>query len=158
MRRVVIGVDDTDNSEEGATWSLVHNVATAMQSEDVAYLSHTIVQLYPVPMKTQNCTATVVEFAVGLDATERLLKEFSKLVMEHSLSDETGIAAWVGFDCQHLMGYSEKVRTKRIEIDEAFALAEEGVRILEDGRGIVGATAALPYFAKPLDGPVPAFR
>ena len=27
MQRVLIGVDDTDTTEEGATWALVHNIA-----------------------------------------------------------------------------------------------------------------------------------
>ena len=48
MQRVLIGVDDTDTPEEGATWTLVHNIAKAVEDEQSVYLSHTIVQLFPV--------------------------------------------------------------------------------------------------------------
>ena len=47
-QRVLIGVDDTDTREEGATWTLVHNIAKAVEDEHSVYLSHTIVQLFPV--------------------------------------------------------------------------------------------------------------
>ena len=47
-QRVLIGVDDTDTAEEGATWTLVHNIARAVENEQSVYLSHTIVQLFPV--------------------------------------------------------------------------------------------------------------
>ena len=49
MQRVLIGVDDTDTPDEGATWTLVHNIAKAVEGEHSVYLSHTIVQLFPVP-------------------------------------------------------------------------------------------------------------
>ena len=49
MQRVLIGVDDTDTPEEGATWTLVHNISRAVEDEHSVYLSHTIVQLFPVP-------------------------------------------------------------------------------------------------------------
>ena len=63
MQRVLIGVDDTDTPEEGATWTLVHNIARAVEDEQSVYLSHTIVQLFPVPYRTKNCVSIVVEFA-----------------------------------------------------------------------------------------------
>jgi methanogenesis imperfect marker protein 11 len=62
-RRVLIGVDDTDTPEAGATWTLAHNIARAVESDDDVYLSHTIVQLYPVSFRTKNCVGIVVEFA-----------------------------------------------------------------------------------------------
>ena len=33
MQRVLIGVDDTDTPDEGATWTLVHNIAKAVEDE-----------------------------------------------------------------------------------------------------------------------------
>ena len=53
MQRVLIGVDDTDTPDEGATWTLVHNIAKAVEDEQSVYLSHTIVQLFPVPSRYQ---------------------------------------------------------------------------------------------------------
>ena len=53
MQRVLIGVDDTDTPEEGATWTLVHNIAKAVEDEHTVYLSHTIVQLFPGTLQDQ---------------------------------------------------------------------------------------------------------
>ena len=33
MQRLLIGVDDTDTPDEGATWTLVHNIAKAVEDE-----------------------------------------------------------------------------------------------------------------------------
>lgn len=63
--RVIIGIDDTDTPEEGATWTLAHNIARAVEDEHSRYLSHTIVQLYPVPHRTKNCVAIACEFATS---------------------------------------------------------------------------------------------
>ena len=48
---------------EGATWTLVHNIAKAVEDKHTVYLSHTIVQLFPVPYRTKNCVSLVAEFA-----------------------------------------------------------------------------------------------
>jgi methanogenesis imperfect marker protein 11 len=75
--RVLIGVDDTDTPEEGATWTLVHNIAKAVEDKQSTYLSHTIVQLYPVPYRTKNCVSLVAEFATT--EPNRLTEKFCRL-------------------------------------------------------------------------------
>ena len=70
--RVLIGVDDTDTPNQGATWTLVHNIAKAVADEQHRYLTHTIVQLFPVPFRTKNCVGVVAEFASSnLDLARR---------------------------------------------------------------------------------------
>lgn len=61
---LLIAVDDTDNKEEGATYSLVHNIASQINNgKTIRYLTHGNVQLYPYnPYKTSNCFSTVVGF------------------------------------------------------------------------------------------------
>ena len=87
-QRVLIGVDDTDTAEEGATWTLVHNIARAVENEQSVYLSHTIVQLFPVAYRTKNCVSLVAEFATT--EPERLVGRFGELLKKYTLSQKTG--------------------------------------------------------------------
>jgi methanogenesis imperfect marker protein 11 len=147
-KRVLIGVDDTDTKEEGATWSLVHNIASELNGKNSYYLSHAIVQLYPVPFKTQNCVSTVVEFAC-IDES-RLIRDFEELLRKYTLSAETGMVALTKFDAEALRDYGRLVKQKQISKETAEkAAVEAGADVLINGRGVIGALAALPYFADP---------
>jgi methanogenesis imperfect marker protein 11 len=147
-KRVLIGVDDTDTKEEGATWSLVHNIASELNCKNSYYLSHAIVQLYPVPFKTQNCVSTVVEFAC-IDES-RLIRDFEELLRKYTLSAETGMVALTKFDAEALRDYGRLVKQKQISKETAEKAAiEAGAEVVINGRGVIGALAALPYFADP---------
>lgn len=148
-KRVLIGVDDTDTKEEGATWSLVHNIAAELSGKNAYYISHALVQLYPVSFKTQNCVATVVEFAC-LDEGP-LIRDFETLLRKYTLSDETGMVALAKFDAEALRDYAKLVKSRQItrETAERAAVNAEA-EIVMNGRGIIGALASLPYFADPM--------
>lgn len=143
--RVIIGVDDTDTPEAGATWTLCHNIARSIEDESTRYLSHTIVQLYPVAYRTKNCVAVACEFATTDPAS--CIRRFEALVKQHTLSDETGMAAFTGFDPSALESYGWKV--KRGEVSWS---ALDTVRPLLDirisGRGLIGAVAAIPFVTR----------
>ena len=54
--KLVIGIDDTDVKDAGATWTMAHNIGSQLKDEGFEYLDHIICQLYPHnPHKTQNC-------------------------------------------------------------------------------------------------------
>jgi methanogenesis imperfect marker protein 11 len=145
--RVLIGVDDTDTPEEGATWTLVHNIAKAVEDESSVYLSHTIVQLFPVPYRTKNCVSLVAEFAT----TDRagLVERFHRLLERYTLSDKTGMAVYAGFTpSDALTEYGRKVKRGEISSGELEKIGDENIRIVMNGRGIIGAVAALPFFTK----------
>lgn len=147
-KRVLIGVDDTDTKEEGATWSLVHNIATDVDNKNARYISHSLVQLYPVPQKTQNCCSTVVEFAC-IDET-RLVRDFGRLLSKHTLSEETGMVVLQSFDAELVKDYGLLCKQKQVSRETTLRTAKNaGVDVLIDGRGIIGAMASLPYFARP---------
>jgi methanogenesis imperfect marker protein 11 len=142
--RVLIGIDDTDTPEEGATWTLAHNVAKAVEDDRSRYLSHTLVQLFPVPYKTKNCVATVVEFATS-DA-ESLVGRFRRLVERYTLSEKTGMAVFRGFDPSGLLGFGRRVKQGEVtDADFAGAIGDP-VEIEMDGRGKIGALAAIPFY------------
>jgi tRNA(Ile2) C34 agmatinyltransferase TiaS len=115
--------------------------------ESLRYVSHAIVQLYPVKAKTKNCVATVVEFA-GLD-DKKPIKKFKKLLEELSLSDKTGMAVLKSFSAEHLLDFGNATRSGEVSISAATEAANAaGVEVCLEGRGIIGAVAALPFFSQ----------
>jgi methanogenesis imperfect marker protein 11 len=147
--RVLIGIDNTDSKEVGATWTLAHNIAAAVDSLEHKYISHTLVQLFPVPDKTQNCVATVLEFACVEGAKKRLLEGIKEGLLEYSVSKETGMVALSDFDAASLMEYSQLCRSRMITKELTLKTAKEnGVELCIGGKGIIGALAALPWFSR----------
>ncbi len=147
--RVLVGIDNTDSKEVGATWTLAHNIADAVDSTEHKYISHTLVQLYPVPDKTQNCVATVLEFACIEGARKELLEKIKEGLLEYSVSPDTGMVALSDFDASALMEYSRLCRSGMITKELTMKTTKEnGVEICIDGKGIIGALAALPWFSR----------
>lgn len=143
-QRVLIGVDDTDTPEEGATWTLVHNIAKAMEDEQSVYLSHTIVQLFPVPYRTKNCVSLVAEFA-STDP-DGLIDRFHSLLKRYTLSQKTGMAAYTGFSpSEELLAFGRKVKRGEVEPGLLENLRDDNLRIIMKERGIIGAVAAIPF-------------
>jgi methanogenesis imperfect marker protein 11 len=140
--RVLIGIDDTDTAEEGATWTLAHNIARSVEDDRSRYLSHTIVQLFPVPYRTKNCVGIVCEFASSEPAL--LADRFQRLLERYTLSEDTGMAVFTGFDPAPLESFGWAV--KRGEVTrEDLAGVENRVEMRIEGRGIIGAVAAIPF-------------
>ncbi len=147
--RILVGIDNTDSKEVGATWTLAHNIATAVDAPERKYISHTLVQLYPVPDKTQNCVATVVEFACTDGAKKELLKDIREGLEKYSVSNETGMVAMSDFNAEVLMEYSRLCRNQLITKELTLETCRKhGVEICIDGKGIIGALAALPWFSR----------
>jgi methanogenesis imperfect marker protein 11 len=151
LERVLIGIDDTDNKDEGATWSLAHNIASALDHTDARYLSHGLVQLFPAPAKTQNCVSTILEFGCkNNEAKQALLQSIKQALEQYSVSNETGMVVLDDFDALHLIDYSRECRTRFLTKEYALETAHaNSVRIWMHGNGIIGALAALPWFARP---------
>jgi len=157
--RLIIGVDDTDSKTTGATWSLIHNIASKVDRPEARYISHSLVQLFPVPTKTQNCVSTAVEFACLPGKAEGMLADFMALLKKYSVSKETGMAVFRNFDPSSLLAYAQRCKRERVQYEDALEAAREaGVEILMDGRGLIGAVAALPFYARPDESIVPGLR
>jgi methanogenesis imperfect marker protein 11 len=142
--RVLIGIDDTDTPDEGATWTLAHNISKAVEDDRSRYLSHTLVQLFPVPYRTKNCVATVCEFATS--DPKSLVENFHGLLTKYTLSAKTGMAVYRGFDPSFLLDFGRRVKRGEVtdaDLDEAI---QGSVEIVMDGRGKIGAVAAIPFY------------
>jgi methanogenesis imperfect marker protein 11 len=146
MQRVLIGVDDTDTPDAGATWTLVHNIAKAVEDESSRYLSHTIVQLFPVKYRTKNCVSLVVEFASAGPA--ELANRFLDLLERYTLSEDTGMAVYTGFDPSDLLPFAWSVKKGEVTKDLLSAIEDSNLTIMKEGRGIIGAVAAIPFYTR----------
>jgi methanogenesis imperfect marker protein 11 len=146
MQRLLIGVDDTDTPEEGATWTLAHNIAKSVEDAHSRYLSHTIVQLFPVPFRTKNCVSTVIEFATG--DPDGLTERFRTLLERYTLSEETGMAVYRGFDPGSLLPYARRVKRGEIDAGELARITDPCLERVLQGRGIIGAVAAIPLYCR----------
>lgn len=147
--RILVGIDNTDSKEVGATWTLAHNIAAAVDAPERKYISHTLVQLYPVPDKTQNCVATVLEFVCTEGKKKGLLEDIREGLEKYSVSNETGMVAMSDFNAEELMEYSRLCRNRMITKELTLETCRKhGVEICIDGKGIIGALAALPWFSR----------
>jgi len=155
--RLIIGVDDTDSKTEGATWTLIHNIAARVDRLEARYVSHSLVQLFPVPTKTQNCVSTAVEFACLPGRAEAMLSDFKALLRKYSVSQQTGMAVFRDFDPSPLLAFGERCKRERVAYEDALeAAGQNGVQIMMNGQGLIGAVAALPFCARPDESVVPA--
>ena len=151
LQKVVIGIDDTDTKDEGATWTLAHNVGAELAKRGYQYLDHITVQLYPHnPNKTQNCVAIALVFAIKPDKKEKLVKEVVNLLKKDTLSDKTAIAVIQGIKIpEKLRSYAEAAKKSMITVEEAEKVAESvGVKLVEvtGSQGKIGALAALGVY------------
>jgi methanogenesis imperfect marker protein 11 len=145
MERIIIGIDDTDTKESGATWALVHNIAREVEDDNSRYLSHTLTQLFPVAQRTKNCVAVAIEFATT--EPDVLIDGVQKLVKQYTLSDETGMVVFRGFDPSPLEEYAWMAKRGEVTLDNMEPIKHHlDIRI--DGSGIIGATAAIPFYTR----------
>lgn len=154
--RLIIGVDDTDSKTTGATWTLIHNISRKVDRPEARYISHSLVQLFPVPTKTQNCVSTAVEFACLPGKAEGMLSDFKFLLSKYSVSKQTGMAVFRDYDPSSLLPFGQRCKRERVQYEDALEAARvNGVQILMNGQGLIGAVAALPFCAQPDESIVP---
>ncbi|OGE18757.1 hypothetical protein A3J19_01475 [Candidatus Daviesbacteria bacterium RIFCSPLOWO2_02_FULL_41_8] len=154
---ILIGVDDTDNENEGATYALAHNIATDIAGKlNVFYATHNNIQLFPYnPYKTKNCMATVVSFIYDHDTQEEeIVKEFAKLLKKHSVSNQAGMATFKGFSLpRQLIDFSTSIKFHMLhDMDELKKVCNQtGVKLypITGEKGLIGAAAALGFFDRP---------
>ncbi|MCC7553094.1 MAG: DUF1743 domain-containing protein [Methanobacteriaceae archaeon] len=154
LEKIVIGIDDTDTKEEGATWTTAHNIGMELKKEGFEYIDHIIVQLYPNnPHKTQNCVSIALTFAVSEDKKEELINKIIELLKRDSLSNKTSIAILEGLTIpEKLKKYSHEAKTRMVDVEEAEKLANElKIKLIEvtGSQGKIGALAALGLYDNP---------
>jgi len=154
LEKVVIGIDDTDTPESGATWTLANNIGLEARKQGFEYIDHVTVQLYPHnPHKTQNCVSVALAFAVRPGEADKLVALVRDLLRDNTLSDKTAMAVLRGIVVpEKLREYSAKSKRTLMEVEEAEGVARElGVELIEvtGSQGKIGALAALGLYDDP---------
>ena len=149
--KLVIGIDDTDVKDAGATWTMAHNIGSQLKDEGFEYLDHIICQLYPHnPHKTQNCVSIALTFAVLEEDKERLIERLIEILKHDTLSDKTAIAILEGIGIpQKLREYAMATKTGMMDVETAEKVADElGIPLIAvtGEQGKVGALAALGLY------------
>ena len=158
--RVLIAIDDTDSSEKGATWTLTYNIAKKISCNEFIFLSQSLVQLYPVPEKTQNCMSTILEFGcIDQKSKNILVNSFKELLLKYTMSNNTGMLIYSGFSIPKLLkDYSFKCRSQRLNKEDALNIAKKcNIDIILNGNGIIGAMASFFWYSNPLKSSDPKF-
>ncbi|MCK9151112.1 methanogenesis marker protein 11 [Methanobacterium alcaliphilum] len=151
MEKLVLGVDDTDTKDEGATWTMAHNMGMELAKQGFQYLDHLIVQLYPHnPHKTQNCVSIALTFAINPGERDKIVEKARKILKENTLSEKTSIAVLDGLKIPpELKAYAERAKKSMISVEEAEEIARKvGVELIEvtGSQGKIGALAALGLY------------
>ena len=151
LEKVVIGVDDTDVKDAGATWTMAHNLGVELKGLGFEYLDHIIVQLYPHnPHKTQNCVSIALTFAVESDKKQELIDKTIEILKRDTLSDKTAIAILEGLDIpEKLREYSIATKSGMMDVETAESVAAElniPLIAVTGEQGKVGALAALGLY------------
>ncbi|MEE1117137.1 methanogenesis marker protein 11 [Methanosphaera sp.] len=155
LKKVIIGLDDTDIPTEGATWTLANNIANEIQEEKgYHYLEHITCQLYPNnPNKTKNCVSIILVFAVKEEEKEDLISSVKSKLKEKTLSENTAFVVYEKLEIpEAVQQYGLEAKKSMKYLDEAKRIAEENnirVEYVTGEGGLIGALAAIGLYNKP---------
>ena len=149
MIRVIIGVDDTDTPQQGASW--VASLKMGMSCPYGRFLEHKIIQLNPkAPNKTTNCCSTAVSFAVEPKDLDKLVDYCKEFIRKESYSDDTVMTVFAGLkQSDELVDWSWKAKSILYTPEEAIKVAEENdveIIYITGKKGVIGAVAAIGCF------------
>ncbi|UCF08955.1 MAG: hypothetical protein JSW28_04510, partial [Thermoplasmata archaeon] len=149
MNRLILGIDDTDSKEKGASWVLMLELMKSMPHAHP--LQHKIIQLNPnVPEKTTSCVSIGASFAVEPRNMDGAIQYAMEFVKERTLSDHTSMAVYEGLRIpEEVRAYGLKAKDKIITIKEAVDAAQRhAISLIEitGSRGKIGALAAIGCF------------
>lgn len=150
-QKLVIGIDDTDTKQEGATWTLANNVGMELAEMGFEYLDHVTCQLYPHnPNKTQNCVSIALVFAVEPSRRDELIDKTKRILKRDTLSDKTAIAILDGFEVPEVLReYAVNTKKSMMTVEDAVITAKKAGVQLEPVTGLpgeIGALAALGLY------------
>ena len=147
--RVIIGIDDTDTKEKGASWVTSLKLGTTCPIG--RFIEHKIIQLNPkVPNKTTNCCSTAVSVAVREEEIPALIEYAVDFVRKESYSEDSVITVYQGLHVpEALRDFGWSCKSVLYTPEDAMRVAEEnGVQIISvtGTKGVIGAVAAIGCF------------
>jgi hypothetical protein len=149
---VIIGIDDTDTRDGGATFALALALLNHLSGiKGILPISHHVVMLNPdVMSKTAGNSASYIEIAVIPSLFPDLAARVRRFISDESYSPDWGIAIRTGFSTlSGLQEYGRLVRQGMITRDVAEATAERYEIALFGGNGVIGALGAIALAGLP---------
>lgn len=143
---IIIGVDDTDSAEGGATFALAFALLRHLDEQHVAIpISHQVVMLHPaIEERTAGNSCSYIEMAAEPGLLDQITRQAVRFISGEALSSEWGIAVRRGFTIRPgLREYGRLSRSGRVSHDLARTTAAEHDVTLIGGRGVIGALAAV---------------
>ena len=153
--KLCVGIDDTDNKEEGATWCLANNLALEIERRGLAdYVALTLTQLYKKnPHRTSNCVASGLMLAVEPHRINDVIDFIEGYLRQKTLSEHTGMAYWIGIKIPpKLRWFTRRAKRGMVSFDDASRVANEINAVLKPitgERGCIGALASLGFIDNP---------
>ena len=148
MTHVIIGIDDTDSKEGGATFALALGLLQYLSKfGGVIPVSHRVVMLNPaIKYCTGGNSASFIEIASEPDQIEHIKEIATRFVEEESGSKNFGVALKTGFTISgSLREFGNSARFGEMDISDAEKTAKENNIFLYGKRGRIGALAASAF-------------
>jgi hypothetical protein len=148
MTHVIIGIDDTDSKEGGATFAFALGLLQYLSKfREVIPVSHRVVMLNPnIKYCTAGNSASFIEIAVEEPELEHIKEIVARFVDEESHSGDYGFAFKTGFMISDsLRRFGNSVRLDEIDMAYAEKTANENGIYLSGKRGRIGALAAIAF-------------
>jgi hypothetical protein len=152
LSHLIIGIDDTDSREGGATFALALALLQFLgATKGVIPIGHHIVMLNPdVPWRTAGNSCSYIELAVTPESCEKVVERSLLFVEDEAFSAEWGIAVKQGFRIDpSLRSYGRSARDDIVSQETAKETAGKHGVDLHGGRGVIGALAAVALSGLP---------
>lgn len=151
---LIIGIDNTDGPEGGATFALALALLQHLgEIKGVIPIGHQVAMLNPcIEERTVGNACSYLELAVDPVMVTEVIERSLKFVSDESLSPEWGIAVKQGFRIDPaLRAYGEHARTGYLSRGMAEETAASHAINLYGGDGVIGALAAVALAGVPTD-------
>jgi hypothetical protein len=152
LTHLIIGIDDTDSREGGATFALSLALLQFLGGiKGVIPIDHHVAMLNPdIREKTAGNSCSSIELAVPPHLVDKVSDRAILFVGDEALTPEWGVAVKRGFRIDPgFRAYGRKAREGRIGPGEAALVAKRFAIDLHGGRGTTGALAAVALAGLP---------
>ncbi len=152
LSHLIIGIDDTDSSEGGATFALALALLQYLGArKGVIPIDHRVAMLNPdIPWRTAGNSCSYIELATTHENIGKVVERAILFVEDEAFSAEWGIAVKQGFCIDpQLRLYGKKAREEMVGREFAEEMAGRQGITLYGGRGVIGALAAVALSGLP---------
>ncbi|NTW92455.1 MAG: sugar-specific transcriptional regulator TrmB [Methanoregulaceae archaeon] len=146
LTHLIIGIDDTDSREGGATFALALALLQYLGAiKGVIPIDHHVAMLNPdIAEKTAGNSCSSIELALPLELLGKVTERAILFVEDEAFSTDWGVAVKQGFRIDpELRSYGRRIRMGRVDTTLARVVAARQGVALYGGRGFIGALAAV---------------